>query len=82
MHYEWLAMTIHTDIASIEARLRLARIPLQALFRAAGINGSTWTRWRAAKNSPRLTTWNSVQRAADDLILEKAGLAGRREVSP
>lgn len=70
-------MTIHTQISEIERRLRLARIPLQALFKAAGINGSTWTRWRADKTSPRLTTWTNVQRAAEDLILEKAGEAAK-----
>ncbi len=66
-------MTFHTQLTEIERRLRLARIPLQALFRAADINGSTWTRWRSAKTSPRLTTWTNVQRAAEDLILEKSG---------
>lgn len=76
-------MTFHTQISDIERRLRLARIPLQALYRAAGINGSTWTRWRTSKTSPRLTTWTDVQRAAEDLILEKAGQAGKKyEVSP
>jgi hypothetical protein len=73
MHYECLAMTFHTDIQNIERRLRSARIPLQRLFQEAGINGSTWTRWRAHKTSPRLNTWNDVQRAAEDLILRKAG---------
>lgn len=67
------AMTIIQDISSIERRLRLARIPLRHLFREAGINGSTWTRWRSNKTSPRLTTWNDVQRATEDLILAKAG---------
>lgn len=76
-------MTIHSQISEIERRLRLARIPLQALFKAAGINGSTWTRWRSAKTSPRLTTWTDVQRAAEDLILEKAGQSTKRpEASP
>ncbi|KRB51805.1 hypothetical protein ASE04_09755 [Rhizobium sp. Root708] len=70
-------MTIHTDIENIERRLRLARIPLQRLFQEAGINGSTWTRWRAQKTSPRLNTWNDVTRAADELILKKAGEGAR-----
>lgn len=68
-------MKIIDEISHIERRLRLARIPLQELYRQAGINGSTWTRWRSSKTSPRLTTWNDVQRAADDLILAKTGAA-------
>lgn len=72
MHYEYLAMTFHNDIQNIERRLRSARIPLQRLYQEAGITGSTWTRWRANKTSPRMNTWNDVQRAAEDLILRKA----------
>ncbi|UTY50447.1 hypothetical protein [Sinorhizobium fredii] len=73
-------MNIIDEIYTIERRLRLARIPLQELYRAAGINGSTWTRWRTNKTSPRLTTWTDVQRAAEKVIIEKASRAAEQQI--
>ena len=64
-------MLLQDDIADIERRLKQADLPLKRLYACAGINASTWNRWRSGAFSPQLRVWRKVQ----------AGVAGLLSVS-
>jgi hypothetical protein len=61
-------MQLLNKIVEIEGSLSEAQVPLEALFLEAGINRSTWTRWRAGKTSPRLNTWTAAEEASQRVL--------------
>lgn len=53
-------MDINTTIPDIEARLKKAGVGIDDFCRSVGVNRSTWQRWKAGENSPKLDTWKKV----------------------
>jgi hypothetical protein len=66
-HPRW-RMDIRSEIVEIEAKLQSRRITTRALCEAAGINASTWTRWKSGSNGPNLGTWLRVRSAFEALL--------------
>lgn len=58
-----------TNIREIEAALGRARSNVPKLLAAAGVNRSTWTRWRAGETEPTMAKWRAVTDAAYMLTL-------------
>lgn len=56
-------MAIAIEIASMERELVAAGRTVKALCDEAGVNQSTWTRWKAESNAPNMTTWQKVLEA-------------------
>lgn len=61
-------MVINDRIQEIEIALRDAKRPLRVLFAEAGVDRSTWTRWRSGTTSPRLKNWLSIEDAAKRIV--------------
>lgn len=66
-------MQIVDEIAAIERRLRSSHVPMVKVLTEAGINRSTWTRWRSGTTRPRLDLWLAAQSAVDKLAPQGAG---------
>ncbi|WP_375764212.1 hypothetical protein ACE10X_13095 [Bradyrhizobium sp. Pha-3] len=66
--YSFPIMDILVEIDRLERRLAFAKIPLALALRGAGLNRSTWDRWKAAKTSPRLSNWNALASEIDRLL--------------
>lgn len=60
-------MTIPAEITILEARLKLARIPLSRMLRKAGVDRSTWSRWRRGLVDPTVSHWRAALAAVDGL---------------
>lgn len=58
---------IPAEITDLEARLKLARVPLARMFRKAEIDRSTWSRWRGGKGGPTEKKWRAVLAAVETL---------------
>lgn len=54
------AMHIPSEIKKIEATLSRRGEGIQSFCKRAGINISTWNRWKAGSHSPNLASWNRV----------------------
>lgn len=54
-------------IASAERRLRVARIPMSDALRLAGLDESTYYRWKEGNRYPRPRTWEKFSIAVDKL---------------
>lgn len=61
-------MAIPDDIKALEAELSAASISVDAFLEKAGVDRSSWTRWKAGSFSPRMDSWSKVQDAARELI--------------
>jgi hypothetical protein len=62
-------MTLKAEVAEIEAALSEADVPLDAVLVKAGINRSTWTRWKSGTvTGARYDTWSKVKSAAADAL--------------
>lgn len=61
-------MSIPAEISEIVARAEKAGVRLADVLRAAEVDRSTWSRWRAGITTPRLDNWRAVNVAVDDLI--------------
>ncbi len=73
-------MTLSAEIADLERSLREANIPLDGVITSAGINRSTWTRWKnGSVQGARYDAIARVRAAADAAIKSKRrrGLKGR-----
>lgn len=55
------------EIIQIERALEEHGVSVDTLMEAAGINRSTWTRWKSGAYAPRLTKWRDVRAAVDRL---------------
>lgn len=60
---------IADDIADMERRLAERGRTVKSLCDDAGVNQSTWTRWKAGTNGPTLSTWGKVKSAFDQIML-------------
>lgn len=60
------------QIASIEARLAAAGISVSEVCRRAGIDRTTWHRWKHAGDRPRSGTWKRVEDVLGELLPEAA----------
>jgi predicted transcriptional regulator len=58
-----VAMAVSEEMAQIEASLSSAGLTVKALCATAGVNQSTWTRWKAGSNEPNMATWAKVRDA-------------------
>lgn len=69
-------MAVATEIAKMEGQLSDAGQTVKALCEEAGVNQSTWTRWKAGSHAPNMTTWQKVQEAHRRLVSQpQAGAA-------
>lgn len=75
-------MALSGDISIIENRLRAARIPLGRMFELAGVDRSSWSRWRSESVSPTLNNWRAVLAAVEELAPVSAASTLSAVVSP
>lgn len=68
-------MAVASEIAAMEGQLSAAGQTVKALCEEAGVNQSTWTRWKAGTHAPNMTTWQRV-RAAHARIVQAQPQAG------
>jgi hypothetical protein len=59
-------MNIQQEIADIEQRLADAGESVGEYCKRAGINRSTWTRWKAGATAPNMRSWQRVIDAAQE----------------
>lgn len=64
-------MSVPSQIRSIEQALADAGLSVRALCARAGVNQSTWTRWKAGSNTPNMSTWSRVQEAFESMINDR-----------
>lgn len=69
------APTTADRIAALQRNIRAYRIRHGDFCAAAGLNASTWCRWRNGKISPRATSLDHAEAALSELV--KAVRAGR-----
>lgn len=65
-------MDVCEEIVRIEKALKRLHLPVAELLRRAGVDSSQWTRWKAGKQTPLMTTWAKIVTAFDHLAKEKA----------
>lgn len=71
-------MSLKEDITAIEGALSEAGANLDRMLVAAGVNRSTWTRWKnGSVTGARYDTFARV-RAAADVAIREARAAGER----
>lgn len=63
-------MTIALEIAKMEADLAAAGVTVKALCEEAGVNQSTWTRWKSGSNAPLMATWGKVRESFDRITAD------------
>lgn len=61
-------MSTTEEILALEKQARSAGFRVADILRAAGVDRSTWTRWRNGVTSPRLDNWKAVNKAVADLL--------------
>lgn len=61
-------MSTIDEILALEKAARAAGFRVADILRAAGVDRSTWTRWRKGVTSPRLDNWKAVNKAVADLL--------------
>lgn len=54
-------MTIPNEIATIESRITQAGVSLADFLKLAGVDNSTWWRWKTGNATPLLTSWRAVE---------------------
>lgn len=59
---------VPSEARSIERRLKDAGIGIAPVLAAAGLDRSTWTRWKAGTFKPRLESWVAMQNEALRLL--------------
>jgi len=50
-------------IADVERRAALNGMSIRELCREAGVNTSTWTRWKSGLTTPTFATWGKIEAA-------------------
>lgn len=63
-------MSFISRIVDIERELSEKGRRVSDLCEAAGINRSTWTRWKSGATSPLMAAWERVEGAKADLLAE------------
>lgn len=61
-------MILSDEIAKIERGLSERGLTVKALCEAAGIDQSTWTRWKGGSNAPMMHTWQRVCAAFNRMV--------------
>ena len=64
-------MSVPSQIQFIEKALADAGLSVRALCAHAGINQSTWTRWKAGSTTPNMSTWSRVEEAFERMANER-----------
>lgn len=64
-------MTMKAEIERIEGDLTSLGVTVKSLCDVAGINQSTWTRWKGGSNIPNMATWGRVKEAFSQIQTEK-----------
>lgn len=64
-------MAVATEIAEMEVQLNAAGQTVKALCEEAGVNQSTWTRWKAGSHAPNMATWQKVREAHHRLVADE-----------
>jgi hypothetical protein len=57
-----MTQSISHQVAEAELRLAKSGISLHRFCAGAGVNPTTWWRWKVGKSAPNFTTWDRVQR--------------------
>lgn len=71
-HILQFKMSLSAEIADLERSLREADVPLDGVITSAGINRSTWTRWKnGSVQGARYDAIARVRAAADAAIKSK-----------
>lgn len=52
-------------IQDIEQRSAAINLPIKTVLTDAGIDWSTWWRWKQGKSSPTIASFNKLQRALE-----------------
>lgn len=62
---------INEQINDIERRAKAAGVSMASLLAKAGLNESTWWRWKQGKSSPLLSSLDKVAKAIYAVELER-----------
>lgn len=73
---EGAAMSVIPKVEAIEAKLKESGLSVRALCAAAGVNQSTWTRWKSGETAPNMTTWARVEDALSSITSDPAASGG------
>lgn len=57
-------MSIVDEITKFEESAKASGLQIGDVLEAAGVDRSTWTRWKSGKTKPLLESWRSVEAAA------------------
>ena len=61
------ASVTQTVLADLERRCAAVNTSIAAVLSKAGVNESTWWRWKTEKSSPTLSTLNRLGRVLDEI---------------
>ena len=64
-------MSTIDEVLAFEAEIKNSGLRVDDVLRQAGIDRSTWTRWKAGTTVPRLDNWRSMERAVEALMVER-----------
>lgn len=62
-------------IAELEKRAKVKGVPIRQVVRAAGVNVSTWTRWKSGDTTPTFRMWEKVTSSANSILGPASGEA-------
>jgi len=63
-------MNTQDEVLAFQERIKNLDLRVDDVLRRAGVDRSTWTRWKAGTTVPRLDTWRAMERAVEDLLSE------------
>lgn len=69
-------MTFSVEIERVEGEIAKIGGTIKTLCEEAGINQSTWTRWKAQSHTPNLGTWARVNDALERLKKQNTETTG------
>jgi hypothetical protein len=61
---------------AIEARVRAAGYSMVGFLRVAGVDNSTWYKWRRGARMPMLPTWRVIERTLERIEHHNGSAAG------
>jgi hypothetical protein len=67
MHMLGIMLDVRDRIADVEARLLVARKSVAALCRLAGLNQTTWVRWKNGGRA-KAESWEKIEAALAELL--------------
>lgn len=72
-------MSTIDEVVAFEAKIKSNGLRVDDVLRKAGIDRSTWTRWKAGTTVPRLDNWRSIEKALSVLSANPIGPAPKKE---